>query len=368
MSDQSMQEKNEAPTPKKRQDAHKKGQVPRSQELNAALGLLASALLVKAFLGPMATGLAELFGSVTLSVLNTPVSVPVAEEWLAGSATYAFALVAPFILGMGGTLLVVAGAQARGVLSLDPMKPKWEKLDPIKNIPKMWGMKALHELGKSFLKLGVVAVAVWTAGRGAFRELPLLNQQSVGTLLEVVSAYTAKLLLAAGLAYLLLAAVDYAFQVWQHEKQLKMSKDEIKRETKESEGDPFLKARRRGMARSLARRRMMLSVSDADVVVTNPTHVAVALKYDPEVSIAPIVLAMGERKVAQRIKELARKHGVPTVENKPVARALLATAKVGESIPVEMYVAVAEILAFVYRSWGRDRTSGERGIRVEAEA
>jgi flagellar biosynthetic protein FlhB len=214
----------------------------------------------------------------------------------------------------------------------------------------------------------VVAVAVWTAGRGALRDLPFLNQQSGGALAAVVADYAARLLLAAGLAYLLLAAVDYAFQIWQHEKQLKMSKEEVKRETKESEGDPFLKARRKGIARSLARRRMMLAVSEADVVVTNPTHVAVALKYDPSVSIAPIVLALGERKVAQRIKELARKHGVPTVENKPVARALLATATVGEAIPVEMYVAVAEILAFVYRTHGREGRAAERGTRVEAEA
>jgi flagellar biosynthetic protein FlhB len=366
VSDQSFQEKNEAPTPKKRKDAQKKGQVPRSQELNAAIGLLASALLMKAFAGPIGAGLGDLFGSLTLSVLGSPASIPVAEEWLAGSALHAFALVAPIVLGMAGTLLLTAGGQARGVLSADPIKPKWEKLDPIKNVPKVWGWKALHELGKSFLKMAVVAVAVWTAGRGALRELPFLNQQSGGALAQVVADYAVKLLLAAGLAYLVLAALDYAYQVWQHEKQLKMSKEEIKRETKESEGDPYLKARRRGMAQSLARRRMMLSVSDADVVVTNPTHVAVALKYDPSVSIAPMVLAMGERKVAERIKELARTHGVPTVENKPVARALLATAEVGEAIPVEMYVAVAEILAFVYRT--RDDRPSSRGARVEAEA
>lgn len=367
MSDQSYEERNEAPTPKKRQDAHKKGQVPRSQELNAAFGLLAAALFVKMMFGPIAAGLTELFGSLTLSVLNSPATLPVAEEWLAGSAVHAFVLIAPFLLGMAGTLVVVAGGQARGVLSTDPIKPKWEKLDPVKNVPKIWGTKALFELAKSFLKLAVVGVPIWLVGRGAARDLAFLNQQSMRALVEVVSGYAARLLMAAGLAYLFLAAVDYAYQIWQHEKQLKMSKDEIKKESKESEGDPYLKARRRTMARSLARRRMMLSVSDADVVVTNPTHVAVALKYDPSVSIAPIVLAMGERKVAERIKELARKHGVPTVENKPVARALLATAEVGKSIPVEMYVAVAEILAFVYRTWGRDRRPDTRGARVEAQ-
>jgi flagellar biosynthetic protein FlhB len=153
----------------------------------------------------------------------------------------------------------------------------------------------------------------------------------------------------AGLAFLLLALADYLYQVWRHEKSLKMSKEEIKREVKETEGDQILKVRRRTMARSMARRRMLLSVSDADVVVTNPTHIAVALKYDPEVAPAPMVLAMGARKVAKQIKDLALDAGVPVVENKPLARALYKTARVGLPIPVELYVAVAEILAWVIK-------------------
>jgi flagellar biosynthetic protein FlhB len=158
-----------------------------------------------------------------------------------------------------------------------------------------------------------------------------------------------RLLLGAGLAYLLLALADYAYQIWRHEKNLKMSKEEIKRELKDSEGDQILKIRRRTMARSMARRRMLLSVSDADVVVTNPTHIAVALKYDPELAPAPMVLAMGARKVAEQIKRVALEHEVPVVENRTLARALYKTAKVGLPIPVELYVAVAEILAWVIK-------------------
>jgi flagellar biosynthetic protein FlhB len=142
---------------------------------------------------------------------------------------------------------------------------------------------------------------------------------------------------------------DYGYQVWRHEKQLKMSKEEIKKELKESEGDQILKIRRRTMARSMARRRMLLSVSDADVVVTNPTHIAVALKYDADIAPAPIVLAMGARKIAKQIKKIAMDSGVTVVENKPLARALYKTAKVGLPIPIELYVAVAEILAFVIK-------------------
>ena len=143
--------------------------------------------------------------------------------------------------------------------------------------------------------------------------------------------------------------VDWIFQRQQHEQQLKMSKEEIKKELKETEGDQILKVRRRTMARSMARRRMLLAVSDADVVVTNPTHIAVALKYNPEEAPAPVVLAMGARKMAKQIRALAMKSGVPVVENKPLARALYKTARVGFPIPVELYVAVAEILAWVMR-------------------
>jgi flagellar biosynthetic protein FlhB len=176
-----------------------------------------------------------------------------------------------------------------------------------------------------------------------------LGQKSPFALLGFVRIHSARLLLWTGLAYLTLALADYAYQIWQHEKQLKMSKEEVRKELKESEGDQVVKVRRRTMARQMVRRRMLLAVSEADVVVTNPTHIAVALKYDPDVADAPMVLAMGERKLAQRIKELARENGIPTVENRPLARALLATAKVGHPIPVELFMAVAEILAWVYR-------------------
>jgi flagellar biosynthetic protein FlhB len=163
--------------------------------------------------------------------------------------------------------------------------------------------------------------------------------------------------MSAGIAYLVLALADYGYQFWRHEKQLKMSKEEIRKEIKEAEGDQILKVRRRTMARSLARRRMLISVGDADVVVTNPTHIAVALKYDPEVATAPVVLAMGARKVAQQIKRIAMDSGVPVVENKPLARALYKTARVGLPIPVELYVAVAEILAWVIRQRERLKTA-----------
>jgi flagellar biosynthetic protein FlhB len=182
-----------------------------------------------------------------------------------------------------------------------------------------------------------------------------LSQQPPVVLAHWLGRFGVKLLLTAGGTYLLLAAADYAFQLWQHERGLRMTREEVRQEHKETEGDPQVKSRLRTLGRALIRRQMFKDVPRADVVVTNPTHIAVALKYDPLVSLAPIVLAMGQRKIAERIKRMAQESGVPVIEDKPLARALFAAGKVGQAIPAELYVAVAEVLAFVYR---RRRASG----------
>jgi len=160
------------------------------------------------------------------------------------------------------------------------------------------------------------------------------------------------MLATAGGAYLCLAAGDYIWQWWQFEQSIRMTKEEVKQEHKQNDGDPQIKQRRRAMARSYARRQMMKDVPKADVVIVNPTHIAIAIKYDPTVAPAPYVLAIGQRKIAERIKAIAAEAGVPIVQNKPLARALLKTAKVGTLIPYELYMAVAEVLAFVLRTRG----------------
>lgn len=352
-------ERTEAPTPKKRQDAFKKGEVPRSQEVTTALLLMAAAGAVSSAVGPAAGSVRSIFETSVRSVTAPAVGI----DGVAGQIRYltwqALAGVAPILFTMAGVVLFATAVQARGVLSVEPLKPKWSRMNPISRIPQIWGWKALMELGKSFLKLGVITLVIYNVLDELAAQVPALGQESPFAIAALVQTHAAKMLLGAGLAYLVLALADYAFQVWRHEKQLKMSREEIKREQKDQEGDQVVKVRRRTMARQFARRRMLLSVSEADVVVTNPTHIAVALKYDPAEADAPVVLAMGERKMAQRIKEIAREHDVPLVENKPLARALFATAKVGAPIPVELFVAVAEILAYVYRQAAM-RPSGRR--------
>ncbi len=352
MSDTSDQEKTEAPTAKRRADAKKKGQVPRSQELTSAFLLLGGAGAIQFLSGGIGTGIQTLFGGIVSAFDAPPAGLDGHVAQIREIARTTAAIGAPILLTLTGTALAIAGAQARGTLAPEALQPKWERLDPIKKAKEIWGPRAMMEFAKNLLKLILIGGVTWIVLNGAFEPLSALIQKDAGGLLATARSYAVRLLMATGLAYLVIAAIDYTWQVYSHEKSLKMSKEEIKKEVKESEGDQIMKVRRRSLARSMARRRMLLSVSDADVVVTNPTHIAVALKYDPEVSDAPIVLAMGERKVAQKIKEIAKENGVPTVENKPLARALYATATVGEAIPIDLFVAVAEVLAFVIRQRG----------------
>lgn len=354
------QERTEQATPKRRQEALEKGQIPRSRELTTALLLLSGAVVTGPMAVKIAAGLRDLTGYTLANPTMVPTDVANLSIWLRHLLIEVLLLLslplAVLVFVAGG----VGAAQARGVLTLEPMKPQWSRLSPFSNMKRIFGMQAVAELAKSLLKLFIVGFVVYKTLAGSSDDLVSLAQKSPAGLLAVIREYVPRLLLSTGLAFLLLAVADYAFQLWQHEKSLRMSREEVKRERKEAEGDPMVKTRLRMMARAMTRNRMIAKAAEADVVVTNPTHIAVALKYDPEVAPAPVVLAMGQRKVAQRIKEIAFAAGVPVVENKPLARGLLASAKVGSVIPAELYVAVAEILAFVFRQRQRVRADQYR--------
>jgi flagellar biosynthetic protein FlhB len=245
--------------------------------------------------------------------------------------------------------LLAGGVQSNGTFTWTPVQPKWSRVNPLDNMKQFVGWRPWVELLKSILKILVVAVVAWAVLRRAWPDLLDLSTRGTASLLPGLQAHVTRLFLLAGLAFLAIAGLDYAWQRWQHLQGLRMTREEVKQESKQSDGDPLLKARMRSIARSRLRRRMLTAVPTADVVIVNPTHRAVALRYDPLTAPAPIVVAMGERKVAERIKELARAHDVPMIENKPLAVALLASARVGMMIPAELYVAVAEVLAFVFR-------------------
>ena len=342
------QEKTEAPTQRRRDEAKQEGRIPRSPELTTSFVLLGGALLLN-MASPLGEALLSLFGDGIRALANPPSSVEATVGLLRTGGVRTLMIAGGWGLALMAMGLAIAAPQARGVLSTKPLEPDFGRLSPLRNASRLLGVQSIADLIKALAKLGVVSLAVYKAVGASWHDIMALAQQSPFGLLAVTKLYAVKLLTTAGLSYLALAAADYGWQLWRHEQSLKMSRDEIREEMKQSEGDPLVKQRMRSFARAIARRQMMRAVPRADVVITNPTHIAVALQYDPDKAPAPIVLAIGQRKVAQKIKEIAREHDIPCSENKPLARALLARARIGQLIPAELYVAVAEILAFVIR-------------------
>jgi flagellar biosynthetic protein FlhB len=350
VADGSETERTEEATPKRREDARNKGEIPRSQELTTAVLLLGSAVVLQTTLPPLCRHLLDVFGYGLYSAGAGPLDARGSVKLIQKMGLETLGVLSVTLCSMAGIALAVAGLQARGILSTTPLAPNWGRVNPGAGLKRILGPSSLAELFKSLAKLLIVGLAVRSALAAAWPDIMALAQEGPTGLLEVVRRYALKMLTTAGIAYLALAVADYVYQIWKHQKSLRMSKEDVKQESKQSEGDPMVKQRMRSVGRALARRQMFKDVPTADVVVTNPTHIAVALKYDPLKAPAPYVLAIGQRKVAERIKKLALERGVPVIENKPLARALVAArAQPGTIIPAELYVAVAEVLAFVIR-------------------
>jgi flagellar biosynthetic protein FlhB len=363
MSEASEAERTEEATPRRRDEAHDEGRIPRSQELTVAVSLLGSAAVLSALAPVAGKALTEIMGSALSNIGTLQVDRESAPLILRDLMLRASGATIALIAAMTGGTLAVAALQARGVLSLKPLMPKFARISPSENFKNMVGMKPIAELLKSLGKIALIGAAVYGSVKAALPDAIALSQESQLGFVYVVKRYSVRMLSTAGAAYLALAAADYLWQWWQHEKSLRMTKEEVKQEMKQNEGDPHVKQRRRSIARSYARKQMMKDVPKADVVIVNPTHIAIAIKYDPDVAPAPIVLAIGMNKIAERIKEIAKESGVPMVENRPLARSLLKSARVGTMIPYELYMAVAEVLAFVLRTRGR---LGASNVNVRA--
>lgn len=350
MAESSNAERTEEATQQKKDSAHDEGRIPKSNELTVAGLLMGSALVINTVGVSLGSTVMRLSGEIFASVGTMELTPGDATVLIRDLGWRVVGSLGAFLAAMAGVALAITAAQARGVLSLKPISPNFGKLNPIANGKRMLGAQSLIDLAKSLAKVGLVGGVVYTALAEAMPDALRLAQLPPMALLPMVRKYSVNLFLTAGLAYIALAGVDYLWQWWTFKKELRMSKEDVKQETKQQEGDPQIKSRRRQIARSYARRQMLKDVRKADVVIVNPTHRAVAIKYDPMLAPAPIVLALGERLVAERIKAIAREAGIPIVENKPVARALIKSAKVGTMIPVDLYLAVAEILAYVIKT------------------
>lgn len=356
-------EKTEAPTGKRLEEARSEGQIAKSPEFTTAAFLLGS-IMTMSFAGPpLWEFLIDSMGT-NLSTAADMERGPLALiAWVQGLGFKTLMAMSGILGAMTVIAVTVQYAQTGGMLSGKPLAPKWSRLNPIKNFSNLVGMQAVIELGKSLLKMLIVSWAAYVTVKPAWPDIQALAGQPPEAMLAIVHKYGFALLKNCGMMFLALAGADYALQRWRTMESLKMTKQQVKDESKAQEGDPAIKGRRRSVARERLRRQMFANVKKADVVIVNPTHIAIALKYDTDVAPAPYVLAIGQRKVAQRIKELAFQHGVPVIENKPIARALIAVAQVGSVIPVEMYLAVAEVLAFVMKQ--RQRYGmGWRGTAV----
>ena len=349
MPEHSKEDRTEAATPKRREKAKDEGNVPRSRDLSSVAVLFAGIFLLKFTSLDLYEGLKQYlvwaYQNLVFTEL-TPTSIP-------GQATatveYFASRMLPFfvvlmLMGMGINVLQVGVVFAKKALV-----PKLNRISPLKGFQRLFSLRSIVELLKGFLKIGIVASVSYIVLEKHLADHWALSHMHTGEVMLFIAQVLMELAIKVGLALLVLAVADLLYQRWDHEKNLKMTKQEVKEEMKQYEGNPEVKGRIRAIQKQMSRKRMMAAIPDATVVVTNPTHIAVALKYEPETtSDAPIVVAKGLRKIAEKIKTIARESNVPVIENKSLARNLYDTTEVGAEIPVIFYQAVAEILAQVY--------------------
>lgn len=343
-------EKTEEATPKKKSEARKKGQVPQSAELSTVCTLMVGFLVINAFSNGFITRIYEYMRhSFSADVLNKNLTDLSVHNLFTTSLLFILTCFIPigiFVL-LGG--VAVHLLQTGWLFTTETLKFKFDKLNPIAGFKRIFSPKSLIQLLKAVFKLSIVAWVII----GTYRDqaLPLAELSLLTPSLQTAAKIWRiifNMIIRICLILLVLAILDYMYQRFEYRRSLRMTKQEVKEEHKQAEGDPLVKSKIRQRQRQMAMRRMMQQVPKADVVITNPTHLAIALLYDENKMTAPQVLAKGEGFIANKIKELAKEHRIPVVENKPLARMIYKTVEIGDFIPSNLYQAVAEVLAFVY--------------------
>jgi flagellar biosynthetic protein FlhB len=342
------QEKTEEATQQRIDDFRKRGQVAQTKELASCLFILAAAAGILMMGQFFYSQLHEIFQFS----FGTDMVAAIREGTSASAVKLAGSKLALLLLPISAvTLLIAVGSSVLQVGFLqveDALTPKFEKIDPVAGFKRMFSLRALVEGLKAMLKFVFIgAVAYWTL-KHEVSQIPFLSNMNVNELISYIGSVTGKLLFSIGCVMIFLAGADFFFQKWELNKQMMMTKQEIKEEHKNREGDPLIKARIRRIQREMANKRMMEKVPQATVIITNPTHIAIALKYDANLP-APQVIAKGGDLIAEKIKAIAKEHNIPIIENKPLARTIFKTLKIGQVIPRELFVAVAEVLSVVFR-------------------
>ena len=344
-------EKTEEPTAKKITDSRKEGQVAKSKEVSTAATLLSVFLCLKIFIGFLGERLVNVFFKYwnELDVYaNSPFNSVTVVQLLTDGLLYITITCLPFFL----ISLVVAffsqSLQIKWMVTTKPLQPKLNKLNPISGFKRMFSKQALFDLLLSIVKIAIIFAICYSVIKDNLSILLTVYDLNINDSLGILFDLVIDLGLKVSLVYFIIAFGDFVFQKFKHKKDLRMSKQEVKDEYKNQEGDPKIKSQQRQRMQQASRRRMMQSIPEADVVITNPTHFAVALKYDNTLNQAPIVVAKGADYLAFKIKEIAKEHDVVIYEDKPLARMLYSNVDIGREIPTELYQAVAEVLAYVY--------------------
>ena len=354
MAEESKDQKTEEASPKRITDTQEKGNFAQSREISSSFVLLAS-IIAFSLAGGHATetviktwysSLAEM-GSINLNVSDL-------FRLMQWNMQNFFYMIGPIVV-----IIMVAGVlasvfQTGGLkFSLTPLSPKWNKLNPLKGFGRIFSKTSLVELFKSLFKISIVSIIAYQTINSHWDEVPVLMGYGVGQTLLFMGEVMVEIMIKVLLVMIILAALDFSFQKYTYLENLRMTKQEVKDERKDLEGNPQIKQRIRSVQMEMMRRRMMAAVPEADVVITNPTHFSVAIKYDTENDAAPVVVAKGQNEIALRIREIAKESNVPLVEDKPLARTLYKTVDVGQLIPASLYKAVAEILAYVFKLKGK---------------
>ena len=347
-------ERTEEATPRKLREAREEGNIARSADAASAALLLGSFLVFASFAWPLVQSLASMLEkSLAGDHLASGIRPDDVPEMIIPSALEAGWAALPVIAAATAIALLAQFAQVGFVVTSKPLAPKLERLDPIKGFGRVFGMRGVIKTAMDVLKVVVVAWITWVLGAALLPQIAALPELGATAGFAEVADMGMTLALQIGVALLVLGIADYVVQRVKHGRDLRMTKQQVKDEWKQDDGDPEIKRRRMQMARQLASQRLQAAVPKADVIVTNPEHISVAIQYDPDTMAAPRIVAMGADTLAFRIRQIAVRHGIPIFERKPLARALYAKAKVGQEIPPDHYKAVAEILAYVYRLKGK---------------
>ena len=349
MAEQGGEEKTEKATPKKLRDARKEGDIFQSKEVAIAFSTVATFSLIKVYLHTMYSNIVDLFNDTMFNISQiTELGINDIGK-IFTNAVYTLAICILPILLIGMLVGIISyGAQTRFLFTSKKLMPKFSKMNPLKGIKNMFSFRSLFELLKSVLKLVIIVAIIYSQFMDLVDQSLKLMSFDLMPAIMIIFDSVYNLALKLSLVFFAIAIVDYFYQRFDYSKRMKMTKKEVKEEFKQTEGDPQIKGRIRQMQRKMSQARMMQAVKDADVIVRNPTHFAIALKYDPEKSKAPVVLAKGQDYVALRIIDEASKYEIPMMENRPLARALYKDVELGREITPNYYTAIAEVLAWVH--------------------